>query len=131
MYSSPSALRGAWWRDLAGRQPLGGLPSRLLSTREGTVAALPQSLSPLFTASLCSREGPISRRVRAVVRSLELRPVFSTAWQNEMGGLRQAAVWWSREGFGLPGPLYTSGGHLEQPAAPYERRTSHFQLQRL
>jgi len=30
--SSPSALRGTRWRNLPGRQPLGGLPSRLLPT---------------------------------------------------------------------------------------------------
>src|SRR6516225_2231629 len=127
LYSSPPALRSTRWRNLAGRQPVGGLPSRLLPTRQGTVAALPQSLSPLFEASLCSRETPVSRRVRALIRSLELRPVFSTAPQNEMGGLRQSAVWWSRKGFGLSGPLHASRGHLQQPAAPYERRTSHFQ----
>src|SRR5215471_8268475 len=27
-----------------------------------------------------------------------------------MGGLRQTAVWWSRQGFGLPGPLHVSLG---------------------
>src|SRR5215469_13671585 len=33
--------------------------------------------------------------------------------RNEMGGLRQAAVWWSGQSFGLPGPLHTSSGHLQ------------------
>src|SRR6516162_2345217 len=126
MLSSPFALRGTRWRNLPGRQPLGGLPSRLLPTGEGTVAALPQTLSPLFAASLCRREAPVSRRARAVVRALELRPVFSPAPQNEMGGLCQTAVWWSREGFGLPGPLHASSSHLQPPAARYARRTSHF-----
>src|SRR6516165_8073031 len=131
MCSSPSSLRSTRWRNFAGRQPLGGLPSRLLPTRQGTVAALPQTLSPLFEASLCGRETPVSWRVRALIRSLELRPVFSTAQQNEMGGLRQSAVWWSGEGFGLPGPLHASSSHLQPPAARHARRTSHFPLQGL
>src|ERR1700688_903710 len=86
--SSPPALRSPWWRNLSGRQPLGGLPSRLLLTGAGPLPPFSKPLSPLLRGILCRREAPVLRPNAAVVRSQEFRPVCGAAQEQRMGGLR-------------------------------------------
>src|SRR5664279_390936 len=78
-FSSPPALCRARWRHLPGRQPLGGLPSRLLRARESPVAPFPKTLPPLSGANLRGRQAAVLRRTAGTVGSQKLRPVFGAA----------------------------------------------------
>src|SRR5712692_1567113 len=93
-HSSASALRRAGWWNLAGRQPLGGLPSTLPVARACALDPVSPALSSLPRAGLHGWKAALSQPTAALVRRSKLRPLPGTAAKVQMGGLLQATLWW-------------------------------------
>src|ERR1700675_61736 len=123
--ASPSALCGARGRHLAGRQPLGGLPSTLPVARACALVPVSPALPSLPRTGLHRWKTALSRPATALVRPGKLRSLPGSAAKNQMGGLREATVRWPGKGIRLSGPVHPPGRHLQQPAPTTERRTSH------
>src|SRR6516164_2068292 len=121
----------AGWRPVAGRIEVDRVPTTLFFDRASSLGVVPQAVSGDVGCDPLRRPPAVLRRSGAARRQGCIQGLSGATAQDQLGGLRQAAVRRAQAGVALSVTLHPPHRDLQSPAAVRRQARRHLQVQGL